>query len=277
MTNYFQNKTCIIVTKHQKERVIAPILEDMLGLKFIHGHRFDTDSLGTFSGEIERMKDPLSTVKDKCLLGAHVPNADFVIANEGSFGPHPLIPFVKADEEYLCIYDKNENDFVVEKMIFFETNFLKEKISDLIQLDAVLGKLKYPSHGIMIRSEKEIIKDVQDPDLIRSHVQAMLYEYGQCTIETDMRAMYNPTRMQCIGQLTKKLASALLNKCDSCGWHGFQILRQENGLKCSLCNRPTRSILYHLYQCKKCGFEKKIIYPNKKQMEDPAYCDWCNP
>ena len=174
-------------------------------------------------------------------------------------------------------YDKKENDFVVEKMIFFETNFLKETISDLIQLDAILEKLKYPSHGIIIRVESQIIKDIQDPALIKSYVEALLKDHGQCSIETDMRAMYNPTRMQCISQLTKKLGSTLLTECDHCGWYGFKIVQQEVGLKCSLCKRPTISTLSHLYQCKKCGFEKKKLYPYNKQLEDPAYCDWCNP
>lgn len=277
MTHYFQNKTCLIVTKHQKELVIAPILEKILGLTCIHLPTFDTDSLGTFTGEIERMKDPINTVKDKCMLGIHLPAVDFIIANEGSFGPHPLIPFIKADEEFIAFYDKKEQDFVIEKMIFYETNFSTETITELDQLDTALKKLNYPSHGIIIRGKHEIIKDMQDPGMIKDKVKELLHAQGCCNIDTDLRAMNNPTRLQCISQLTLKLANTLLSACNQCGWYGFSIIRQVEGLKCSLCNRPTKSILYQLYQCKKCGFEKKNIYPNKKHVEDPTYCDWCNP
>jgi hypothetical protein len=277
MTHYFQDKSCLIVTNHHKELVIAPILEEMLGLKCVYSQIFDTDSLGTFTGEIERIKNPVNTVKDKCMLGIQLPDVDFIVANEGSFGPHPLIPFIKADEEFIAFYDKKENDFVVEKMLFYETNFSTETITEIDQLDTALTKLNFPTHGIIIKAEREIIKDIKDLALIRNKIKELLNIYGQCIIDTDMRAMNNPTRMRCISQLTLKLANTLLSICNQCGRYGFSIIRQVAGLKCSLCNRPTKSILYQLYQCKKCGFEKKKIYPNKKHIEDPTYCDWCNP
>ena len=276
-TSYFKNKTCLIVTKHQKEQVIAPVLKKILELNCINNPIIDTDSLGTFTGEIERLKNPLETVKDKCLLGARQPNIDFVVANEGSFGSHPLIPFVKVDEEYICIYDMKEQDFIVEKMIFFETNFSTELVTDLDQLDAVLLKLNFPSHGIILRAKDQFIKNIKDPILIKKNVKALLDKYGQCNIDSDMRAMNNPTRMACISQLTLKLTNTLLSQCNQCGWHGFSVSREVAGFKCSLCYKPTKSILYQLYKCKKCAFELKKMFPHKKELEDPTYCDWCNP
>lgn len=277
MMPYFQDKTCLIVTKHQKELVIAPILKAELGLNCVLNEAIDTDSLGTFTGEIERLKDPLSTVKDKCMLGMHLSNIDFILANEGSFGPHPFIPFVKAGEEYMAMYDIAEQAFIVEKMLFFDTNFASETIKSMGQLDTVLTKLKFPTHGVILRSTSGILKNIQSLDLIRNHVAALIKTDGQCQIETDMRAMYNPTRMQSIGQLTYKLVDTISSLCEACGWHGFAAIEHVEGLCCSLCNRPTKSTLYQLFKCKKCGFEKKNWYPNNKHQEDPTYCDWCNP
>ena len=63
----FQNRKLLIATKHQKERVIAPILERALGVICFVDETYDTDVLGTFTGEIEREHDPITTVREKCL------------------------------------------------------------------------------------------------------------------------------------------------------------------------------------------------------------------
>tara|TARA_B110000116_G_C16594769_1_gene472242 strand:+ start:294 stop:461 length:168 start_codon:yes stop_codon:yes gene_type:complete len=54
----FKGRPLIIATKHEKEKIIAPLLEDNLGgISFVNPD-FDTDMLGTFSGEVERKTDP---------------------------------------------------------------------------------------------------------------------------------------------------------------------------------------------------------------------------
>lgn len=55
----FTDRKLVIATKHSKETVIAPVLESGCGVKCIVPDDFDTDQLGTFSGEIERQDDPL--------------------------------------------------------------------------------------------------------------------------------------------------------------------------------------------------------------------------
>jgi hypothetical protein len=94
MTNakkYFEGRQLLIATKHNKERVIAPLFEKALGVTCIVPDNFDTDLLGTFSGEVEREQDPLSTARRKCLLAMQQANCDLAIASEGSFGPHPSL------------------------------------------------------------------------------------------------------------------------------------------------------------------------------------------
>jgi len=219
MISYFHNKTCLIVSKHQKEIVIAPILKAKLGMICVSNSTIDTDALGTFTGDIERVKSPYETVKEKCLLAMNQPKIDFIIANEGSFGLHPFIPLITADEEFICLYDVHENEFITEKMLFYETNFSSVKITNLVELDTVLLNLKFPSHGIILRSTGVIIKDLFDLSIIRSSINKILIQEGYCFIDTDMRAMHNPTRMKCIEQLTNRLAKTLLSSCDECGWH----------------------------------------------------------
>ena len=54
----FRERNLFIATKHEKEKVIAPILEKELGVKCFVAENFDTDVLGTFTGEVERKRRP---------------------------------------------------------------------------------------------------------------------------------------------------------------------------------------------------------------------------
>lgn len=92
--NFFKGRRLLIATKHKKERVIAPILEKELGVNcFVTD--IDTDKFGTFTGEIERKEDAISTARNKCLLAMELENCDLVLASEGSFGAHPSLFFCK--------------------------------------------------------------------------------------------------------------------------------------------------------------------------------------
>ncbi|RTY96888.1 hypothetical protein EKL98_16285, partial [Flavobacterium bomense] len=96
-------------------------------------------------------------------------------------------------------------------------------------------------------------------------------------IETDMRAMYNPTRMKVIEKAAFKLVDKIKSLCPKCRTPGFGIIDRREGLPCQQCHFPTRSTLSHIYSCQKCSYKKEEKYPNGKQTEDPMYCDICNP
>lgn len=59
----FKGRNLLIATKHEKEKVIAPILEKELGVKCFVVTNLDTDEFGTFTGEIDRKDDPITTAK----------------------------------------------------------------------------------------------------------------------------------------------------------------------------------------------------------------------
>lgn len=54
--NSFSQRKLVIATKHHKEKVIAPLIEKVLGVECFVGKNFDTDTLGTFTGEVERKR-----------------------------------------------------------------------------------------------------------------------------------------------------------------------------------------------------------------------------
>ena len=61
----FKNRRLLIDTKHAKEKVIVPLLESGLGVSCFINQGFDTDAMGTFTGEFERKDDPIRTVRRK--------------------------------------------------------------------------------------------------------------------------------------------------------------------------------------------------------------------
>lgn len=277
----FQNRKIIIATKHQKEKVIAPILEKELGVSCFTDETFDTDTLGTFTGEVERVLDPISTAREKCLRAMKLNNCDLGVSSEGSFGPHPSIFFISADDEFLIFIDTKNNIEVIVRELSTTTNFNGKQIQSQMELIAFAKDIGFPKHGLILRKSKdentEIHKGITDLETLKKLFEQLYSKYNSVYAETDMRAMYNPTRMSVIEQATQKLAQKIKSTCPQCQTPGFGITDAKKGLECSLCGSPTNSTLSYIYVCQQCKFTKEEMYPNKKTTEDPTYCDYCNP
>ena len=277
----FQGRKLLIATKHKKENVIAPVFEKELGVSCFVSDKFDTDTLGTFSGEIERKDDVLTTLRNKCLLAMKANNCDLGIASEGSFGMHPTIFFAHADDEFLIfIYKKNGLE-IIAREISMNTNFDGSEIENELALLEFADKVKFPSHGLVLKpSEKNvsaIVKGIIDEKILKESFHEMMKKFGKVYAETDMRALYNPTRMKVIETATLKLLKSVQSLCPVCRTPGFVVSDAKLGLPCECCNSATRSTLSFIYMCKSCNHTAEKLYPHKKMTEDPAYCDFCNP
>ncbi len=277
----FQGRKLIIATKHQKEKVIAPLLEDALGVVCFVNESFDTDTLGTFTGEVERELDPIATARQKCLLAMELSNCDLGVASEGSFGPHPSLFFVNADDEFLIFIDKKNSLEIIVRDLSTETNFNGKEIESEKELLEFAQSVHFPSHGLILRKSKtdnsEIIKGITDLDQLKAAFKKLLEKSKSIYAETDMRALYNPSRMQVIEAAAKKLLAKINAVCPQCNTPGFGITDAKRGLECSLCGSPTQSTLSYLYVCQHCQYTKEEMHPHGKTSEDPMYCDYCNP
>lgn len=277
----FQGRNLLIATKHEKEKVIAPILEKELGVKCHVSSELDTDELGTFTGEIERKGDPISTARNKCHRAMDLMDCDLAIASEGSFGSHPTIFFAPADDEFLLLIDKKNNIEISVRELSLETNFNGSEIKTKEELQEFATKSNFPSHGLILRKSKEelegITKGIIDEKLLYDTFLNLIKNYGTAYIETDMRAMFNPSRMKVIEKATMKLVKKIKSVCPNCKTPGFGIVDRKVGLPCNQCRFPTKSTLSYLYNCQKCNYKKEEEFPNGKQTEDPMYCDICNP
>jgi hypothetical protein len=277
----FRNRTLLIATKHGKEKVIAPILERELGVTCIVTPGFDTDQFGTFAGEVERTDDPLSTARKKCLLAMQAAQCDMAVASEGSFGPHPSLFFIPADDEILIFIDKKNGLEVAARNLSTDTNFNFRKIISEDDLLDFATTVQFPSHGLILRNSKsdfaDIRKGITDWEALLDTYHQINDLHATVYAETDMRALYNPTRMKVIEQTAIKLASKINSLCPSCNTPGFDIAERIKGLPCQLCNFPTQSVLSHRYLCRKCAFTREELYPHGRRNADPRYCDRCNP
>ena len=281
MSELFKNRTLLIVTKHSKEAVLAPRLEYTLGVRCVVSSSFDTDILGTFSGERERPGNALEVLRQKCNMGMEVEGFDLAIASEGSFGTHPTIFFASANEEHLMLIDAKNNLEITSRVLSLETNFNGAIIKSRTELAKFLALCKFPSHGVIVKRSQydyaDMIKGITDYDTLYEAFDQLKSNTGSVFIETDMRALYNPSRMHVIGQAADKLTEKIAIECLKCLCPGFGMTSATPGLPCSCCGHPTRSTLYHTYSCLKCLYSEKRWYPRSVKREDPEFCNLCNP
>jgi hypothetical protein len=277
----FENRKLIIATMHQKESVIAPILEKELGVICFTDKTFNTDKFGTFSGEINRELDPISVARQKCLNAMKINSCDLGIASEGSFGPHPTMFFANADDEFLLFIDSKNKIEIIARELSTSTNYNAKKINNYQELLVFAEQVGFPEHGLILRKSKNeinsIFKGLVCQRTLKNSFDELKKKYDSVFVETDMRAMYNPTRMKVIEKATISLVQKIKSKCPSCLMPGFGITDSKSGLKCDNCGSPTNSPLSYIYVCKHCKYMKEELYPHKKISEDPMYCNYCNP
>ena len=278
---FFKGRKVVIATKHKKEEVIAPILEKELGLICITPIGLDTDKLGTFSGEVEREDDPITTLRKKCMMAIEASGIDVAIANEGSFGGHPTVFFAHADDELVMLVDKKNDIEIIERELSLDTNFNGAEINSVDKLIEFANRIGFPSHGIILKKAKNnhsvIIKVNRSIEELVENYNFIKNADNLAYAETDMRAMYNPTRMKVIAKATERLVIKIKSLCPKCNTPGFGVVETVKGLPCEMCGLPTRSTLKHIYRCQKCSYQMENEFPFDKRVESPQFCDYCNP
>ena len=278
---FFEGRSIVIATKHKKQHAIAPLLEKELGVTCIVPENLDTDALGTFCGEIERALSPIDAAKTKCMLAMELTGTDLAVASEGSFGAHPLLYFLPADDELLVLIDKKNGLEITVREVSTKTNYNAKEVNSEEDLLAFAQSALFPGHGLILKDKKEgytaIAKGIIDAKELLETFRQFMTNYGSVYVETDMRAHLNPSRMAVIEETTKKLIAKVKTTCPSCQTPGFGIKEATAGLPCENCKAPTKSTLYHVYACQKCNHTHEAYFPNGKQEEDPTYCDRCNP
>ncbi|WP_434685939.1 DUF6671 family protein [Pseudanabaena minima] len=278
----FTNRLAVIATMHRKELAIAPVLEVSLGVKITVAQDFDSDRFGTFTRDIERTANQIETAKIKAEKALEISDADLAIASEGSFFPHPIFG-IAYNRELVLLLDKKHDFTVYGESLSADTNFRHQEISSYEQAYEFALKIGFPDHAVVLipdaqtSAKESIYKGINSEDLLKESVHKLLRQSPQIHIETDMRALYNPTRMKNITKATEDLVRKLQQLCPNCNFVNFDVVKRIKGLPCELCRLPTRATRANVYRCDRCLFQQEVLFPDKIQLADPMYCSYCNP
>jgi hypothetical protein len=269
---------------HAKERVMAPILRDELGLTIELAKGLDTDRFGTFSREVPRTGTQMDAARAKILAGFEcTPGARVGLASEGSFGPHPEMPFWAIGRELVLLIDRQSGLEVCGWDVSSDTNFSQEVVRDVAAARAFAERVMFPEHGVILIGCQEespapalmVDKSIQDFPGLEISVTKALRSFGAVSIEADMRAHRNPTRMAAIARATRDLVRRFNRRCSQCSGPGFDVVTLVPGLPCAWCGEPTSCSVAEVLACKLCGHreERKAAVTHA----DPGQCASCNP
>lgn len=281
----FNNRVGILATMHQKEKVIAPLLQQELGIKVIVPSNFNTDIFGTFTREVKRSGTQIAAARLKAEKALDITGETLAIASEGSFVPHPSLPFIYSNREIVILLDKKNNLEIIGEEFSLETNFNYQIVNNFEEAKDFAIKVGFPEHGLVTKFELsatndiKIIKGITTEEKLLETVNFALNNSldGQIHIETDMRALYNPTRMKNINKATHDLVRKVNSHCPNCSAPGFSITESIKGLPCAICYMPTSLTRAVIYQCKKCGFSQENLFIDGNEFADPSQCPYCNP
>lgn len=269
---------------HGKWEVIAPAMQAHTGLLVQSNSEIDTDALGTFTGEIARENDMLQTAIRKARLGMDASRCEFGVASEGSFGPHPDVPFLSINRELIVFVD-DRNGIVIHEMVVSEnTNFCSKVVTPDDDISDFIEHARFPEHALVVSAgtiehRLPIFKGIRGAAELQSSIKrcAKASADGRVLLQTDMRANFNPLRMSVIGRCAEKLAARIGTLCPRCTAPGWGIVDIERGLPCEFCGGATNLIKSEICGCVRCDYRKLQKRGDKITHADQMFCPFCNP
>lgn len=281
----YKNTVAVLATMHGKERAIGPVLEQGLGLRVALALGLDTDQFGTFSRDIDRTGTQLDAARAKIAAAFdYAPYARVGLASEGSFGPHPYIPFLALGRELVLLVDRERGLELTGHFSGPETNYGHAVVSDIEGAIAFAERSKFPEHGLIVMGcvddkpapSLSLIKDVIDHAGLEKAVGHVVAKCGAAFVEADMRAHHNPTRMRAIERAASDLVRRFRSECPACKHPGFDVTERIGGLPCEWCGEPTHVIRAEVLTCEACDYRQERP-ATSATTTDPKWCDCCNP
>ncbi len=281
----YHDTVAVLASMHGKERVIAPLLKQGLGLSVEVPPGLDTDRFGTFSREIARTLSPLEAARAKINAAfERAPHARVGIASEGSFGPHPFIPFLPLGQELVLLIDRDDALELTGQDASPATNFGHVVVAEISGALSFAERSGFPRHGLIVLGCRDglpapdlaLIKDIPDRRTLEAAVGKVIAQGGTAFVETDMRAHRNPTRMSAIGRATADLVRRYQSRCPVCAQRGFDVTERLPGRPCAACGAATRLIQHEVLSCTACS-HRETRPAAASAAADPGSCDYCNP
>lgn len=273
--NDMASKKIVFLTCHQKKEAVQDALSKS-GFELETYDAFNTDSLGTFSGETKRQLSQMETALQKAQLACELSGSEYGLGSEGSFGPHPQVHLLPWNYEVLALWDRQNQHAIYAVHGTAETNFASQYVSSLDEALQFAKQVQFPSHGLILGSPSDAYfqKGIQDENTLRQTLNSALQASSRVWLETDMRAHMNPTRMSAISQASLKLSALLSSHCPKCQLPGYGLHKYIQGALCNTCGHATQRPKSEQWQCSKC------LFTDEKPLQShvsAAHCDICNP
>lgn len=280
MHKRYSGQTAAFLTQHGKETLVAPILEPFLGCKVRQIQGYDTDQLGTFSGEVKRLDNQIETARQKARIGAELSDLPLAIASEGAFIPDPLGGLVPWNIEVVLWLDTT-SAYEVIGIAQGPTLSLHKAIHTLAELESFAKNADFPAHHLVLRPQDEsdvrIHKGIFDWDHLRQTFIDCQNQSsnGLVYVEHDHRSFCHPTRQVMIQRAVQDLVQKFQSICPRCTSPGFAKTGHTSGLACQLCGNKTNLPVAFTMGCNHCHYtEEKLA---TETSADPRWCDVCNP
>lgn len=273
--------TAGFATRHDKTPLVMPAFEFLLSMSLVTID-FDTDSLGTFTGETPRKGSALDAAFAKARIGAESSADSLGVGSEGTIGPSRQLHLLTSDIEIVAFVDLKRNVRVAEHSVSHDIRAFALTVEPRDEYHSRLAKSGFPVHGVIVRPADGAIspmfKGLHSPADVDSAVRtcAVASSNGKARIESDFRANHCPSRRPTIADAGRRLAFRLKSCCPECGAPGWGVVSVTTGVPCSLCGEvvdvPAREIL----GCSACPARSPAPKPLRTSV-DPSRCPQCNP
>lgn len=276
----YRSQSVALPTLHHKGALIAPSFLSTLEMTVIEVF-VDTDLLGSFAGEVQRVGTQLETVRKKALQGIEASGLNFALASEGSIGADPQIGLLTSDIETIIFIDRVNNLEIIEHYKSFDIIAHQVTFKAGMDLDAFISKADFPRHKLIVRSEygynQVVGKAIKTREELAAAIKkAQELKIDPIIIESDLRAYCSPSRAENIKIAAERLALKIATVCPRCQTPGWSAVEPLFGLSCSECGQESDSVVRaHLYGCLRC--EHTIEGEQIADSVDPSRCNWCNP
>lgn len=281
-TSYaFRNGDIAFLTKHEKEKIVAPLLEPFLGTNIRLARGFDTDELGTFTKDKARVGSQLEAARAKALKGMELTGLSKGLGSEGSFSPDPYAGFITWNIELLAFIDAERG---LEAIGAYEgpAKVVNRAASSPDDAERIALSHGFPDRLFILRPHGECglpyFKDMRSRDELREAAVAcsQASRDGVILVESDLRAHACPERREMIRLAVVNLLLKLHSLCPNCRSPGFWVEGVERGLPCARCGRPSAEPAAQTYRCRACGHAMSLARSDALRA-DPAACEYCNP
>jgi hypothetical protein len=275
----YSGRTAHLVTQHRKALIVAPEFQQILNLK-VDEVNLDTDKLGTFSGDVERVGSPRETVLAKARMAREESGATLLLASEGTIGADPFIPFINTDRELFAFIDVELNIELVEFIRSTEIIAKRIEVNQDTDFTNFLLESDFPRHHLILKASQNpvtvIAKGINSIERLNLELAKGFRDYSALTLENDFRAHCSPSRQVNIAAVARKIAKRLSQTCPSCEAPGWGVVDYRRGVECDLCGElSSEAIRNEILGCTKCPYriDEKVM----SEKLDPANCNLCNP